>query len=111
MAKTVHYLVLRLHGGGILTREDLLSALLTGTKVVALPILAICLVGGIIDLGVERMRRAKRLRMSFVELKDEMKNMQGDPHVKAQREQVRHEVAFQGAIQSVKSAKVVVTSE
>ncbi len=56
----------------------------------------------------QRMRFTKRMRMSREELKDEYKQSDGDPHIKAKQKQIRNERARRRMMQSVPNATVVV---
>ncbi|MDP1629916.1 MAG: flagellar biosynthesis protein FlhB [Caulobacter sp.] len=56
----------------------------------------------------QRMRFTKRMRMSREELKDEYKQSDGDPHIKAKQKQMRAERARRRMMQNVAKATVVV---
>ncbi|RYF94070.1 MAG: flagellar biosynthesis protein FlhB [Caulobacteraceae bacterium] len=56
----------------------------------------------------QRARFMKRMRMSREELKDEYKQSDGDPHVKAKRKQMQMEVSRRRMMQNVPNATVVV---
>ncbi|GBR09900.1 MULTISPECIES: EscU/YscU/HrcU family type III secretion system export apparatus switch protein [Asaia] len=57
-----------------------------------------------------RYSRLQKLRMSHQDIKDETKQEDGDPKIKAKRAQIRMRRARQRMIQSVKKATVVVTN-
>jgi len=57
-----------------------------------------------------RYSRLQKLRMSHQDIKDETKQEDGDPKIKAKRHQLRMRRARQRMIQSVKKASVVVTN-
>ncbi|WP_336946242.1 EscU/YscU/HrcU family type III secretion system export apparatus switch protein [Asaia sp. HN010] len=57
-----------------------------------------------------RYSRVQKLRMSHQDIKDETKQEDGDPKIKAKRHQIRMRRARQRMIQSVKKATVVVTN-
>lgn len=62
------------------------------------------------DYGVTRWKFLKDQKMSFKEIKDEYKNTEGDPHVKAALRQKRQQMLAQGAADSVIDADFVVTN-
>lgn len=62
------------------------------------------------DFAWQRYTYRKGLMMSKDEVKQEYKEMEGDPHIKHQRKQLHHEMAQQGAVDSARQATVVVTN-
>jgi len=69
-------------------------------------ILAIAL----IDLVFQRWQHEKDMRMTKQEIKEEFKNMDGDPHIKARIRQVQREMASRRMMSDVPDATVVVTN-
>lgn len=73
--------------------------------------LALVLVAlALLDLWFQRWQHSKDLRMSKQEIKDEMKQMEGDPMVKQRRARVARQLALQRVSQAVPKADVVVTN-
>lgn len=62
------------------------------------------------DYGVTKWKFLKDQKMSFKEIKDEYKNSEGDPNVKAQLRQRRMQMLQQGAMDAVPIADFVVTN-
>ena len=62
------------------------------------------------DFVWQRYQYRKGLMMSKDEIKQEYKEMEGDPHIKHQRKHLHQEMMQQGAIQSARKATVVVTN-
>jgi len=60
------------------------------------------------DWFVQKQRFMARMRMSKEELKEEFKNTEGDPHVKARQKQLRAERARRRMMQAVPKATLVV---
>ena len=60
------------------------------------------------DYGMTRWKFLKDQKMSFKEIKDEYKNSEGDPHVKAALRQRRMQMLQRGAMDSVAEADFVV---
>lgn len=83
--------------------SDMTSRLMIGVLVTLLII-------AVIDLVYQRMEFSKKMRMTKQELKDEYKQSEGDPHVKAKLRQLRQEKARARMMQSVPTADVVITN-
>ncbi len=83
-----------------------------GTLVIKMMIgvLIILVVIAAIDLAYQRFEYNKKMRMSRQEIKDEYKQSEGDPHVRARLRQLRAERARQRMMQSVPEADVVITN-
>lgn len=62
------------------------------------------------DFVWQRMQYRKGLMMSKDEVKQEFKQIEGDPHIKQQRKQLRKEMQQNSAVQSAREATVVVTN-
>ncbi|QDU86468.1 Flagellar biosynthetic protein FlhB [Planctomycetes bacterium Pla163] len=96
-----------------LGRMELPQALVHGTRLIAFT--AICAIVAIlaialIDLLFQRQQHDKELRMSKNEVKQEMKNSQGDPEVKRRIRQVQREMSARRMMDDVPNATVVVTN-
>jgi flagellar biosynthetic protein FlhB len=63
-----------------------------------------------VDYFVNRRRLQKSLRMSKQELKEEFKQYEGDPHVKAARKRRAHELTRNRMLQEVAAADVVIVN-
>jgi flagellar biosynthesis protein FlhB len=83
-------------------------ALLSGELVAWL--LALFLTIGIADYIFHRWKHTKDLRMTKQEVKDERRNMDGDPDMKARRYRMAREIAMQRIRQAVPTADVIVTN-
>ncbi|PCJ97516.1 MAG: flagellar biosynthesis protein FlhB [Zetaproteobacteria bacterium] len=73
-------------------------------------VLIVLMVVAMMDLLYQRFEYNKKMRMSRQEIKDEYKQSEGDPHVKAKLRQLRSEKARQRMMQAVPSADVVITN-
>ncbi len=82
---------------------EVLVALLVITSIIAVTI-------GLIDLVWQRFDHARRLRMSLQDIKDEMKQSEGDPHFKAQRRQRGEAIAMNRMLLDVPKADVVIVN-
>jgi type III secretion protein U len=65
---------------------------------------------GALDLVVMRRAWLRRLRMSKEEVKRELRESEGDPHMKAARERAHRELLTEATIASVRNATVVVVN-
>jgi len=73
-------------------------------------VLVVLFVMAMIDLLYQRSEHMKKMRMSKQELKDEYRQSEGDPHVKAKLRQLRQERARTRMMQAVPGADVVITN-
>ena len=64
----------------------------------------------LVDLMIVRFQYFKDLRMSKQEIKDEYKQMEGDPQVKARIKKVQMEMAQKRMMQDIPSADVIITN-
>src|SRR5690554_1672040 len=62
------------------------------------------------DFAWQRMQHRKQLMMSKQEVKQEFKEMEGDPHIKGKRKHLHQEMVMQGAVQSARKATVLITN-
>ncbi|MFN4220163.1 MAG: flagellar biosynthesis protein FlhB [bacterium] len=62
------------------------------------------------DYMIQKKFFMKDMRMSFKELKDEYKELEGDPHIKGKRRQMAQQLAMGGGLGGVKDATAVVTN-
>jgi len=75
--------------------------------------LAVCLfllLEGGLDYFLQKYRFMQRQKMSKTEVKDEYKQTEGDPHVKARLRQIRMEKSRQRMIANVPKATVIITN-
>ena len=73
-------------------------------------VLVVLMVVAVVDLVYQRYEHTKKMKMTKQEVKDEYKQTEGDPHVKARLRQLRTERARQRMMQAVPSADVVITN-
>jgi flagellar biosynthetic protein FlhB len=81
--------------------SDILKALLIAALIVFGVI-------GVADFAIQRLRFLQRLRMTREEVKDDTKQAEGDPHIRAKLRQLRMRRARSRMIQAVPKATVVV---
>jgi flagellar biosynthetic protein FlhB len=64
----------------------------------------------ILDYGVQRWKHEQDLRMTHQEIREEMKNVQGDPQIAARRRAIQRQMVMHRISNSVPKADVVVTN-
>ncbi len=112
---TAAYLVLKADADSLLSlhRADLHRSLgvigetalrLCGATAVAL------LAPAILDYGIQIYRITKKMRMTREELKRDLKDQEGDPHVKARRRRMAQEMSANRMISAVPDADVIVNN-
>lgn len=87
----------------LLEAKELIIRMLIG-------VLVVLIVVAVVDTLYQRTQHMKKMRMTKQELKDEYKQTEGDPHVKAKLRQLRTERARQRMMQNVPKADVVITN-
>jgi flagellar biosynthetic protein FlhB len=78
--------------------------------ILASVMLVIIFIYAIVDLFLTRKQYFDKLKMSKQEVKDEMKNMEGDPKIKAKIRQLQFQAAQKRMMSSVPTADVVITN-
>jgi flagellar biosynthetic protein FlhB len=78
--------------------------------ILVLIMLLIFFILGMIDLMIVRYQYFKDLKMSKQEIKDEYKQMEGDPHIKAKIRQVQMQIAQKRMMSELPSADVIITN-
>ena len=84
--------------------------LLDKSLVIALVMLIVFFVFALIDISIVRYFHFKRLRMSKQEIRDEFKNIEGSPEVKARIRRIQIETSRRRMMTDIPSADVVVTN-
>jgi flagellar biosynthesis protein FlhB len=76
----------------------------------ALRVLAVLLLLGVLDLVYQKWKHNRDLRMTKQQVKDEMKQTDGDPETKKRRMRMQQEIASQRISSAVPRADVIVTN-
>ncbi len=76
----------------------------------AMTLSAILLAIAVIDYSYQKWQRTQDLRMTKQEVKEEMKNMDGDPMVKQRRQRIARQLAMQRISTDVPGADVIITN-
>jgi flagellar biosynthetic protein FlhB len=88
----------------------MLDELLTLVIRLMIGVLVALIVVAVIDLLFQRSDHTKKMRMTKQELKDEYKQTEGDPHIKARLRSLRQERARQRMMAAVPDADVIITN-
>jgi flagellar biosynthetic protein FlhB len=64
----------------------------------------------LLDYFYQKYEHIKKMRMTLQEVRDEMRQAEGDPHIKARLRQIRTERARQRMMQAIPEASVVITN-
>ncbi|WP_430617643.1 flagellar biosynthetic protein FlhB [Enterococcus sp. AZ188] len=89
--------------------EKTILFMLLRAKELFLQISIFLMILAVVDYGYQRYSHRKNLMMSKQEVKEEFKQMEGDPQVKAQRK-AKYRAMTQNAIANVKEATVLITN-
>lgn len=95
---------------GNLGTEKLYFFLIDFVKELGMDIGIIMIGLGILDYVMQRRDYKKNLRMSNQEIKDEYKEMEGDPQIKSQRQQKQRQMALSRMAANIPESTVVVTN-
>ena len=79
-------------------------------KALLISVLGVLGVGAVADWIWQRQRFMQRMRMTREEVKDDLRQSEGDPHVKARQKQLRMQRARRRMMQDVQKATVVVAN-
>jgi len=77
---------------------------------VTVKVTLVLLILAILDWAYQRWEYKQDLRMTKEEIKEEMKQMEGDPKLRSKRRQIQMNIAMQRMMQAVPEADVVVTN-
>jgi flagellar biosynthetic protein FlhB len=77
---------------------------------VALRLVAVLLLLGVLDMIYQKWKHTEDLKMTKQQVKDEMRQAEGDPHVKRRRYRMQQQIAMQRIAAAVPRADVVVTN-
>jgi flagellar biosynthetic protein FlhB len=111
----VAYLTIRgqmkeIAGLSLLTPKEIGTYALKGAFVLFLKVLWVMVVLSIVDYVFQRWQSERDLKMSKDELREEHKQTEGDPHVKARIRSLQREMARKRMMSDVPNADVVVTN-
>lgn len=104
------YFILELPTVALFGLGDQMDWLQKKMLIIAAVILFIIFIFALIDIIIVRKRYFDGLKMSKQEIKDEMKNMEGDPLIKSKIRQIQMQTARKRMMSEVPNADVVITN-
>ncbi|SFV58496.1 Flagellar biosynthesis protein FlhB [hydrothermal vent metagenome] len=104
------YFILELPTVALFNLHDQLEWLKDKMLIIAFAMLLIIFLFAIIDVIIVRKQYFDGLKMSKQEIKDEMKNMEGDPLIKSKIRQIQMEASRKRMMAEVPNADVVITN-
>jgi flagellar biosynthetic protein FlhB len=90
--------------------ESLFAAYGGAAKGIFLALCGVLLLFSAVDYGMQRFEYSKQTRMTKAEAKQEFKEREGDPQIKARIRAVQREMARKRMMQAVKKADVIITN-
>lgn len=90
--------------------DEALHAIISGTRGLLILTVVVFVLVSVLDAAYQRFSFIKKMRMSRRDIKQEHKDSDGDPHVKAQRRQMHQEWAGQNAVGAARDASVLVVN-
>ncbi|MDD2905157.1 MAG: flagellar biosynthesis protein FlhB [Sulfurimonas sp.] len=104
------YFILELPTVALFSLADQMEWLKDKSIIIAFVMLVIIFIFAIIDIVIVRKQYFDGLKMSKQEIKDEMKNMEGDPLVKSKIRQIQMQASRKRMMAQVPTADVVITN-
>ncbi len=104
------YFILELPTVALFSLAEQLNWLKDKAIIIALVMLLIIFIFAMIDIVIVRKQYFDGLKMSKQEIKDEMKNMDGDPLIKAKIRQIQMQASQKRMMSEVPNADVVITN-
>ena len=77
---------------------------------ILLNVLMLLLVLGFVDFIYQKFKMEEKMKMTHQEIKDEYKQLEGDPHVKGKRKQKQREMSMNRMMQAVPNSDVIVAN-
>jgi len=92
------------------TMQQILAYVSKVTFNIAMRVCIALFVISVLDFAFQKYQYEKNLKMTKQEIKEEYKQMEGDPHIKAKIKQKQREIAMRRMMQDVPDADVVITN-
>jgi len=90
--------------------QSVISELVRVGSIIALRALMVMAALAVLDYGFQYWQHEKSLRMTIRELKDELKETEGDPLVKERIKSIQRDITRKRMLEAVKNADVVITN-
>ncbi len=108
--KTLATEFVKILNAGSIGTERLFPFFVDFVRTVSIDIAIVMFLLGIMDFVLERQEWKKNLRMSKQDIKDEYKQMEGDPHIKSKRQQRQREISMGRMMEDMEDSTVVITN-
>lgn len=108
--KTLSTEFVKILNAGNIGTEKLFPFFIEFIKTVSMDIAIVMFLLGMMDYVLERQEWKKNQRMSKQDIKDEYKQMEGDPHIKGKRKQRQREISMGRMMEDMKDSTVVITN-
>jgi len=99
--------IMNLGGVGV---EKIFNFFIDTVRTLSINIASLMIILGILDFIFQKKEYKKNLMMTKQEIKDEYKQMEGDPKIKSKRQQRQREMSMARTMQSVEAATVIITN-
>jgi len=99
--------IMNLGGLGV---EKLFGFFMDTVSTLSVSIASFMIILGVIDFIFQKKDYKKNLMMTKQEIKDEYKQMEGDPKIKSKRQQRQREMSMARTMQSVEASTVIITN-
>jgi flagellar biosynthetic protein FlhB len=90
--------------------DQMLGTLIDDVRRLLIAVILTILAIALLDYFYQKWQSLRSLKMTKQEVKDEVKNTDGDPHMKAKQKQIRQTRAKKRMLQAVPKASVVITN-
>jgi flagellar biosynthetic protein FlhB len=106
----IHGVATDLANASMRSPGDVVGQLATTSLGLVRTVAAVCVLIGIADYAVKRRDLMRKLRMSKQEIKQEYKDSEGDPHVRARMRSMRMSMTRNRMLNAIAGADVVITN-
>jgi flagellar biosynthesis protein FlhB len=103
-------IIMKIINSGQMGIENIFTFFISIVSTISINIAALMIVLGVVDYIFQRRDFKKNLMMTKQEVKEEYKQMEGDPKVKAARQQRQRQLSMNRTMQNVEEATVVITN-
>jgi flagellar biosynthesis protein FlhB len=103
-------IIMKIINSGQMGIENIFTFFISIVSTISINIAALMIVLGVVDFIFQRREFKKNLMMTKQEVKEEYKQMEGDPKVKAARQQRQRQLSMNRTMQNVEEATVVITN-
>jgi flagellar biosynthesis protein FlhB len=90
--------------------SDISVAIHSSISTLAFQLAAALLILALLDFGFQKWKHTQDMMMSKQEIRDEMKNMDGDPHIRQRRREAHMKLTQARELNAVENADVVITN-